>query len=313
MSPVENPLPVVKACELARVENDTRWLIDQLWAASAVGIVGGPPKCCKTWLALDMAVSLASGTACLGRFRPGGRGRVLLYAAEDSQAVLKERIESICRNRGLTLDSLDIYVITSDRLRLDLPDDQLRLSNTVGLLKPDLLLLDPLVRLHRINENDAGEVSSLLDYLRTLQRQCQVAIALVHHTRKNGSAGHPGLALRGSSDIHAWSDCSLFLRRKHDQLLLIAEHRSSPSPQPVQLSLVDGQNPHLEVTQAVYQPQNDLGDAVRRCLLESQGPLTRTTLRERLRARNERLGRALSLLEQQRVVQRTPIGWRLIP
>jgi hypothetical protein len=34
----------------------------------AVGIVGGEPKCCKSFLALDLAVAVASGTACLRRF-----------------------------------------------------------------------------------------------------------------------------------------------------------------------------------------------------------------------------------------------------
>jgi hypothetical protein len=309
----DDTLPVSRASDLAaEAQTQTRWLIEQLWAASAVGIVGGPPKSCKTWLALDMAVSLASATGCLGFYQPGLRGRVLLYAAEDSQAVLKERLEAICRHRGLDLGGLDIYVITTDRLRLDLADDQARLSRTVEVINPDLLLLDPLVRLHRINENDAGEVSSLLDYLRTLQRQSQVAIALVHHTRKNGSGGHPGLALRGSSDIHAWADCSLYLRRKQDKLTLMAEHRSSPSPEPVELNLVDGENPHLEVVEnTTPQPADDLGQAILRCLGESQQALTRTALREQLKTRNERLGNTLAILEKRRLIQRTPQGWLL--
>jgi hypothetical protein len=310
MSPDDNTtLPVVRAAELARVEDHIHWLIEQLWSVSAVGIVGGPPKSCKTWLALDMAVSLASATPCLGAFNTQGRGRVLLYAAEDSQAVLKQRLEAICRNRGLSLGDLEIYVITTDRLRLDLATDQKRLAETLRRLKPHLLLLDPLVRLHRINENDAGEVSALLDYLRTLQRQHHVAVALVHHTRKNNSTGHPGQALRGSSDLHAWSDCSLYLRRKNEQLLLLAEHRAAPSPQPVELKLVDGNHPHLEALGPVVKPPGDLCEAILRRLEGSQQPLSRTALREQLRTRNERLGQALALLERRQLIQRTPSGW----
>ncbi|MBC8873728.1 MAG: AAA family ATPase [Planctomycetes bacterium] len=45
-----------------------RWLIDQLWGPSAVGVIGGVPKCSKTWLALDMPLSVATGTACLDRY-----------------------------------------------------------------------------------------------------------------------------------------------------------------------------------------------------------------------------------------------------
>jgi len=168
--PQDAGLPVVRAADLAGEQHQTRWLIENLWAPSAVGIVGGPPKCGKTWLALDMAVSLASGTPCLGAYSPVHRGRVLLYAAEDAQSTVRQRLEAICRHRKLSLADQEIYAITADSLRLDLTSDQKRLQQTVQLLKPDLLLLDPLVRLHRIDENNAGEVSTLLAYLRCLQR-----------------------------------------------------------------------------------------------------------------------------------------------
>jgi hypothetical protein len=39
-----------------------------LWSEQAVGIVGGEPKCCESFLALDLAVAVASGTTCLRRF-----------------------------------------------------------------------------------------------------------------------------------------------------------------------------------------------------------------------------------------------------
>jgi hypothetical protein len=39
-----------------------------LWSASSVGVIGGTLKCSKTWLGLDMALSVATGTPCLGRY-----------------------------------------------------------------------------------------------------------------------------------------------------------------------------------------------------------------------------------------------------
>jgi len=56
----------------------TPWLIDQLWTAPAVGIIGGNPKSYKTWLALEMAVAVASGSACLDSFAVPSAGPVLL-------------------------------------------------------------------------------------------------------------------------------------------------------------------------------------------------------------------------------------------
>ncbi|MEO6777029.1 MAG: hypothetical protein ABI467_29130, partial [Kofleriaceae bacterium] len=40
------------------------------------------------------------------------------------------------------------------------------LTETIDKLRPRLLILDPFVRLHRIDENLAGEVAPLLAYLR---------------------------------------------------------------------------------------------------------------------------------------------------
>ena len=44
----DSVLPVVRASELDEPEPERRWLIDQLWARAGVGIIGGPPKCCKS-------------------------------------------------------------------------------------------------------------------------------------------------------------------------------------------------------------------------------------------------------------------------
>jgi general secretion pathway protein A len=72
-------LPVEPAHRLAARAEERRWLITGLWSEEAVGIVGGEPKCCKSFLALDMAVSVAAGTPCLRRFPVTHAGRVLLY------------------------------------------------------------------------------------------------------------------------------------------------------------------------------------------------------------------------------------------
>jgi len=62
-----NPLPVQRASQLSSTGPQTQWLVEELWTEQAVGILGGEPKCCKSFLALDVAVSVASGAPCLHR------------------------------------------------------------------------------------------------------------------------------------------------------------------------------------------------------------------------------------------------------
>ena len=67
-------LPVQRASELEIRPQEKTWLIQPLWGRGAVGIVGGAPKTCKSWLGLDMALSIASATDCLGRFAVQAQG-----------------------------------------------------------------------------------------------------------------------------------------------------------------------------------------------------------------------------------------------
>ena len=231
-----SPLPVEPAWRLAERAEEQSWLITGLWSEQAVGIVGGEPKCCKSFLALDLAVAVASGTPCLRRFAVSRAGRVLLFAAEDALHIVRRRLEGIATAAGVALADLDIQVITAPTVRLDLDADRKNLAETVARLQPRLLILDPFVRLHRIDENASGEVAPLLAYLRELQRRHGMAVLVVHHARKGGSA-RAGQALRGSSEFHAWGDSNLYLRRDADTLTLTVEHRAAPSPRPITIEL----------------------------------------------------------------------------
>jgi len=232
-----NPLPIQRASQLSSTGPQTQWLVQDLWSDQAVGILGGEPKCCKSFLALDVAVSVASGAACLRQFPVRRSGPVLLFPAEDSLAVVRQRLEGIAAAAQVPFDSLPVQVITAPTLRLDAPTDRARLLETVQQLRPRLLILDPLIRLHRVDENDATQIAALLSYLRELQRQFELAVMLVHHARKDSHASRPGQALRGSSELHGWCDSNLYMRRKGAQLSLSTEHRAAPGRDHIPLQL----------------------------------------------------------------------------
>ncbi len=309
----DQPLPVVRVGEIRSEESAQRWLVEGLWGARSVGVIGGAPKCAKTWLGLDMALSVATGTACLGKYAVPEPGPVLVYLAEDALLVVRERIAGMARHRGLDLAQVEVHVITAPVLRLDRDRDRARLWETAKRIRPRLLVLDPLVRLHGIDENHAGEVAELLAYFRSLQRQFDLSVLLVHHTRKNAVGGvAAGQGLRGSGDIHAFGDSNLYLRRTQEHLVLSNEHRAAPASAPVHLELVatNAKTTHLEVI-------GEFPDGKRRSLEEqvldllAQGAVfTRAKLRDSLAVKNERLGAALESLERAGRLCRTPTGWQ---
>jgi RecA-family ATPase len=317
----DQTLPMVRVGEIKSEESAQRWLVEGLWGASSVGVIGGAPKCAKTWLGLDMALSVATGTACLGKYAVPEPGPVLVYLAEDALPVVRERIEGMARHRGIDITEVEIHVITAPTLRLDHDRDRTRLFETARRLRPRLLVLDPLVRLHGIDENHAGEVAELLAYFRSLQRQLDLSVLLVHHTRKNAAGGATaGQGLRGSGDIHAFGDSNLYLRRTKDHLVLSSEHRAASASAPVYLELVatDAEMIHLEVVAEIQDGSTGLTvDGKRRSLEEqllellAQGEaLTRARLRDSLAVKNERLGEVLESLERAGRLCRTPAGWQ---
>jgi hypothetical protein len=312
-----NPLPVQRASQLSTAGPQTHWLIEGLWADQAVGILGGEPKCCKSFLALDVAVSVASGAACLRQFPVRHTGKVLLFPAEDSLAIVRQRLEGIAHAAGVSFPALPVEVITAPSLRLDTAVDRQRLSDTVQKIQPVLLILDPLIRLHRLDENDASQIAALLSYLRELQRQFQLAVLLVHHARKDSHASRPGQALRGSSELHGWGDSNLYMRRKGSQLTLSTEHRAAPSQDHIPLQLNQtGSAVALTVleNQTTSEPKAEPSpvDRVRAALAQLQEPVFSVQqLRKLCAIRTETLCAALEELTQQGELSRNAKGYQL--
>jgi hypothetical protein len=308
-------LPVQRAAELEVQPPEQTWLIQDLWSQSAVGIIGGAPKCCKSWLGLDMALSVASATPCLGRFRVPVQGPALVFLAEDSLPAVRARLEGLCAHRHLDIRGLNLYVITAPSLRLDQGPDRQLLEAMLATLNPRIVLLDPLVRLHRLDENSAADISKLLGFLRDLQRAHNTAIVLVHHASKKHRA-QPGQALRGSSDLHAFGDSNAYLARKQERLVLTCEHRAARAPDPITLELVstpEGHQAHLEVrAERAPDPSASLSERALRVLQHASNPVSRKALRDTLRVNNQRLGEALETLKRQGAVVHTDSGWMAV-
>ena len=311
-------LPVQPAWRLADRPEQQRWLVNELWSEEAVGIIGGEPKCCKSFLALHLAVAAAAGTPCLRRFAVQRPGRVLLYPAEDALHVVRRRLDGICAAASISIAALDVQVITAPSLRLDLDADRARLDETIARVKPRLLVLDPFVRLHRIDENVSGDVAPLLAYLRDLQRRHAIAVAVVHHARKGAGAVHAGQALRGSSEFHAWGDSNLYLRRdSDDRIVLTVEHRAAAAMPGVTLELVQRDKAlALEPIQPQDQPTSaaapcSVDDRIAAALADADRSQPFAELRARCRVRTTTLYQRLSAMTAAGIVVKSAAGYSL--
>jgi RecA-family ATPase len=188
-----------------------------------------------------------------------------------------------------------------------------KLDATLDHIKPRILVLDPLVRLHRLDENSAHEISGLLGFLRELQRRHQVAIVLSHHASKRKNA-RLGQSLRGSSDLHAFGDSNAYLSRKGEDIELSVEHRSASSMEPIRIKLHEDPNVYLKCinkNETTASASTSLEERIITILSKSESALRRSILREQLRVNNQRLGIELKKLCDSKTIELLPNGYKL--
>jgi replicative DNA helicase len=167
------------------------WLVKRFLVANQPGIFGGPKKVLKTSVAVDLVISLASGTPFLGTFTVYRTHRALLVSGESGEAVIQETGRRICAARGIDPCGLSVYwsfklpqaanIVDRDGLRRGIRD----LGVTVALLDPLYLCLlagvDP-------GEVEAGNLFHMGPLLSDLSRACLeegCTPILAHHARKN--------------------------------------------------------------------------------------------------------------------------------
>ena len=121
--------------------------------------------------------------------------------------------------------------------------------------------------------------------------------------------------MRGSSDLYAWVDSFLYLRRHHGQVLLSARSASGIGPVPLELSHAES-GPYLKLTSELnasqLAPRDPLPDQILALLGQSSEPRTAETIRSTLQVRNQRLVETLRQLADQRKVVRLPQGYVLV-
>lgn len=219
---VEKTLPEKKltlksvASLLTETEPPLEWLIEGLWVDKARGLIAGNPGVGKTWLALDMLMSVASGQLCLGKY-PVKQGAVLLVEEEASELNLSRRVHAMARARNLhDADLTNFYHLTRQFVKI--PRDMKEIVFFVLENDIKLVVFDSLRRFHGGDENSSTEMQKVLDAFAMISSFCNCSVVLIHHLAKRNDKSPTPLfeRLRGSSDLWAWRDCLIGVEGEED-------------------------------------------------------------------------------------------------
>lgn len=177
------------------------WVVPGHLMSGTVTLVAGPGGAGKSALTVGWATSLALGIS-IGDFCPRKPARVALYNVEDDKEEQQRRFSAALRQFGAAPASIGDRVIRCGPTGVGtlLQRDALlgEMINTAAFdalkamieaHRPDVLMLDPLVELHTAVENDNSALRLVIAHLREIARTYQIAVVVVHHTRKGAVAG----------------------------------------------------------------------------------------------------------------------------
>ncbi|HEV3142430.1 MAG TPA: AAA family ATPase [Gemmataceae bacterium] len=178
-----------------------QWLVEETMVAGQPGVVGGPQKTLKTSIVIDMAISLASGTAWLGKFHCPRVKRVAVASGESGQFALQETARRICAAKGIDPATL------AENLRWQFRLPQLSRPEQLDILRAGLkrdgtqvVIIDPLY-LSMLAGANGAKAENLFDtgpLLLNVALICESVGAtpiLLHHTTKPTAWKHEPLDL----------------------------------------------------------------------------------------------------------------------
>lgn len=213
------------------------WLVANVLTVGACGFIAGQPKNFKSWVALDLALSVSTGLPFLDHFPVRRQGPVLLIQEEDSAPMVKSRVQAVWPSKVAD----KIRLGSDGELEWHPPDprDEPPITAAIrsGVIVSDpswqswldeqiaagwqgtpyaLVIVDPLMMVAgEVDENRSQEMTTkIFRPLKTLAEKHKCAIIVVHHMRKGDPTkpGRGGQLMLGSTANHAWAEDSLYLR-----------------------------------------------------------------------------------------------------
>lgn len=195
---------------LAREFPEPKWAVDGLLSEGAT-VFAGAPKAGKSYMALGLAIAIASGGRALGSI-PVAQGDVLYLALEDGDKRTQKRLKSMLNGGAVPnrltfsykyhrLDEGGLEAI--EAWLLEHPEARLIVVDTLKRLRPQEN------RIRRIYDNDYDAVAPLNDLAQTYG----VSVLIIHHTNKLNGNDDWFDSISGSLGLSGAVDNAMLLRR----------------------------------------------------------------------------------------------------
>lgn len=193
-------------CTLDDLDNlaSTHWLVAKVLPASSLTHLIGMSQSLKSFIALDIALSVATGTPFAGssQFGVAARGQVIYVVAEGVQGIGK-RIRAWCQQRGIDRNKvLPNFTLLKGGAQLASRRDMADVTAKATETGACLVILDTQARCTvDLEENSATDQGRAIARLDALMQRTGAAVLVLHHTTKTDPRNARGsVAWKGAVD-----------------------------------------------------------------------------------------------------------------
>ena len=209
------------------------WLIEGYIERDTITQIFGDPGSGKSFVALDMALSIAHGMDWNGQNTQRG---TVFYLAGEGRRGLHRRIEA-WRQQHRIHDNNAPFFISKGACAISHPDEQSALIRDIddavkagAHQPPSLIVIDTLARHFTGDENSTKDMSAFIAGLDAIRARYQCCILLVHHTgHADKSRARGSIALLGSLDAE-------YRIEKNDSTLTMTSTRQKDNDDPPPLA-----------------------------------------------------------------------------
>ena len=215
-APIESRFGAVWFDDVGRQVDRTDWIVKGLFGARDLSLLYGPPKEGKSFLALDLSLSIAAAAVpqlvdpeWFGhRVSPGG----VVYVAAEGQRGMLKRVTAWRLHRKVEVGQRVPFVLMTTRVDLCSEDgdapaliEEIRALAEFMIVPPRFIVVDTLARaMAGGNENSPDDMGALIDHCGKIQEETGAHVCLVHHVGKDEGRGP-----RGHNSLHGAIDTSI--------------------------------------------------------------------------------------------------------
>jgi hypothetical protein len=276
-------------------------LVGGIFHTNSLAALYGPPKSGKSFVALDVALSVATGRRWLDQDVIDGP--VLYVIAEDGPGIAQRARAWLARH-----GSLGAVAWLLEPVQILAPGTLDQLIDVAVELSPALIVFDTLARCTvGMDENSSQDMGRLVQALDLLREKTGACIIVIHHSGKDGSRG-----MRGSSALLGAMETTVECSRTLSGITARVDKQKNGPDGAVYRFRLDPEGDSLVLVETAAAEETDtfrptaLMEKVSRYLAESPEPISRREIERQVPGRAEFVRLAITRLVDEGYVTTTP-------